>query len=208
MDAPDRRHLIRAPKAARALASPIRQEIVDVLESAGPSTIAELAAHLDRPADGLYFHIRALERVGLLRKVGEKGEGRAKSAQFDVIARPMRLDYSGSPSARVARVGPTLDGILRLARRDVRRALNQGRARVDGETRELWVARSRGRVSPEDLARLNTLLEECARIVREGRSDTPDAVPIALAFALTPVRPSRRPRTRSQTTENTKGADP
>jgi DNA-binding transcriptional ArsR family regulator len=184
-------HVIRTPKEARALAAPVRQEIVDALEHAGACTIAELAAHLERAPDGLYFHVRALERAGLVRRVGEKGTGRAKAALFDVPGRPMRMDYSGSPRARVARVGPTLDGILRLAHRDTKRALADGGACVEGEARDLWVARARGRVGREDLVRINGLLAECARIVRESRGGE-GTTPVALAFALTPIQPGRR----------------
>ena len=46
-------HLIRSPRSVRALASAVRQEIVDVVESAGPSTIASIAQALDRKAEAL-----------------------------------------------------------------------------------------------------------------------------------------------------------
>jgi len=179
-------HLIRTPRSMRALASPIRQEIVDALESAGPSTIAALAQVLEKKADGLYFHVRALERVGLVRRVGTEGRGRSAAAVFDVPGRPMRLDYSGAPSSRADRLAPALDCLLRLARRDARRALTNPDARAEGKVRDLWVARVRGRVSNDDLVRINELLGECAAILRKG-SSSPDAAPVALAFALTPL---------------------
>jgi len=179
-------HLIRTARSMRALASPIRQEIVDALESAGPSTIAALAQVVEKKADGLYFHVRALERVGLVRRVGTEGTGRSAAAVYDVPGRPMRLDYSGAPSSRADRLAPALDCLLRLARRDARRALSNPGARAEGKVRDLWVARVRGRVSNDDLARVNELLAECAAIIRGG-SGSPDAAPVALAFALTPV---------------------
>ncbi len=182
-------HLIRAPRSARALASSIRQEIVDALESAGPSTIAAIAILLEKKPDALYFHIRALERVGLVKRTATNGTGRKAAAVYDVPGRPMQLDYSGSATARAERLGPTLDSLLRLARRDVRRALTNPEARGEGEARDLWVARARGRVGPDGLRRINELLGECARIVREAEP-SPDAIPVALAFALTPLSES------------------
>ena len=187
MESTDTTHLIRTPRAARALASPVRQEIVDALEHVGASTVAELAAHLERAADGLYFHVRALERVGVVERVGERGEGRARAAVFDVPGRPMRLDYAGAPAKRVARLGPALDCLLRLARRDVRRALAHPRTGLDGECRELAVIRVRGRVSRDELCRINALLEEVTEVVR-GSCGGADGVPIALAVALAPIR--------------------
>src|SRR5688500_18528922 len=51
------------------LASPTRIEIVDTLESLGSAvSVAELAAALGRPADGLYYHLRQLAAGGLIEQ--------------------------------------------------------------------------------------------------------------------------------------------
>jgi DNA-binding transcriptional ArsR family regulator len=176
---------IRSAAQIRALASPVRQEILDAIEAAGPSTVADLAAALARRPDALYFHAKALEKSGLLRRAGIRGEGRTRAAVFDVPARPMRIDYT-TPRGRAARLGPVLDALLRLARRDTRRALNSPDAVAQGPARDLWVARFRGRVTPAELARINALLEECSTILRESRPGA-EARPVALAFALTPL---------------------
>ncbi len=181
---------IRGPRQTRALASAVRQEILDAIEGSGPCTVAQVADQLARPADGLYFHVRALEKAGLLRRVGETGEGRSRAGVFDVPARPVRLDYAGSGRTRTRRLGPVLDCLLRLARRDTARALAAGDAVVDGPARDLWVARVRGRVSKSDLERINALLAECMDIVRDARCDD-GGRPIALAFALTPQNSER-----------------
>lgn len=195
---------IRDPRQTRALASPVRQEILDAIEGSGPCTVAQVAEHLARPADGLYFHVRALEKAGLLRRTGETGEGRSRAGVFDVPARPVRLDYAGGGRTRTRRLGPVLDCLLRLARRDTARALASGDAVVDGPARDLWVARVRGRVSQRDLERINALLAECMGIVRDARCDD-GGQPIALAFALTPQTPERRPpRDRPKTKPQTR----
>lgn len=191
---------IRSPRAARALASPLRQEIVDALVSGGAATIAAIAASLERRPDTLYFHLRALERAGLVRRIGTHGSGRSAAALFDVPARPMRLDYGGRPPQRAARLGPTLDSLLRLARRDVRRALSHAHTRAEGEARELWVGRVRGRIGRGQLERVNALLAECFSIINTARGGA-DAVPIALAFALTPMR-STAARARSSSSDS------
>src|SRR5688572_12810722 len=66
-----KRALLRAGRIAdastiAALASPVRQELLDTLEArGGVATVAELAEQLGRPADGLYYHIDILRRAGL-----------------------------------------------------------------------------------------------------------------------------------------------
>ena len=50
----------------RALASSIRQDIVDTVAATGPCSVADVARTLGRPADGLYYHVKHLLGAGLL----------------------------------------------------------------------------------------------------------------------------------------------
>ena len=65
---------ISSPRQIRALISPVRQDIVDTVEAAGPCSVADLACLLGMPADGLYYHIRCLTRAGLLKAVNSKSQ--------------------------------------------------------------------------------------------------------------------------------------
>jgi transposase-like protein len=182
--------LIEQPRQIAALASATRQEIVDAAVASGAFTVAELARRLDRPADALYFHVRLLERVGLLLRTGESGEGRARAAVYDVPGRPLKLRY-GSSVQVARRIGPVLDGILRLARRDVRRALERGDALVEGPVRDTWGARARGWLGRSELERANQLLQELLDLVQAG-TPRPGAQPVALVLALAPLAPHAR----------------
>ena len=49
--------------------STVRQEIVDTIEAlGGDAAVADIAAHLGRPADGIYYHLRRLVDSGVLRE--------------------------------------------------------------------------------------------------------------------------------------------
>ena len=50
----------------RALASPVRQEIIDAVSAMGPVSIAELARTLGRRPSALYFHFAKLEKLGFV----------------------------------------------------------------------------------------------------------------------------------------------
>lgn len=178
---------IREDRQFRALRSPVRQEVVDVMESMGPCTIASVAERLGRRPDTLYFHFRTLEASGLVRRVGEEGSGREKAAVYDLPGRAMRLSYVGSAAQRSKRVGPVADSVLRLARRDVKRALGREGVEVGGPAREVWVARTRGWLTKAELARVNVLLGRAAEMVRKGR-ERKGAKAMAVVFALTPAR--------------------
>jgi len=186
---------IREDRQYRVLNSPVRQEVVDVMESMGPCTIASVAERLGRRPDTLYFHFRALEASGLVRRIGEEGSGREKAVVYDLPGRALRLSYAGSTVQRSKRVGPVADSVLRLARRDVKRALGRGDVVVEGPAREVWVARSRGWLTRAEVARVNGLLGRATEMVRRGR-ERKGAHAMSVVFALTPAGNGREKRSK------------
>src|SRR4051794_35995334 len=86
----------------QALASPIRQDILDAVTAIGPCSVAQLAASLGKPADGLYYHIRRLLDVRLLMEVPGDGNGRA-DLRLDAAHKPVYLEYKpGNRSNKAA----------------------------------------------------------------------------------------------------------
>ena len=79
-----RTYRIRRTEQIEALASPVRQEIVDALQVSGACPIAEVAAQLGRAPDSLYYHVRHLERVGLVVRRGVRRNGQRDEALFGV----------------------------------------------------------------------------------------------------------------------------
>jgi len=169
---------------ARALVTPVRQEIVDVLEAAGPSSVARLAELIGRPADALYHHLRRLERVGLVT-VERRKQGRHVFAVYDVVSRPLRLARHG------ADVTAVMGAAQRQAWRDFRAALASGAGVSDGPRRTLWGSRSRGWLSRAQLQRVNRLLTELCDTLRAGEP-APGRLPVSLTFLLAPAPPRRR----------------
>ncbi len=185
---------IEASAQIAALASPARQEIVDAAVASGPFTVAQIARRLGRPADALYFHVRQLEHVGLLRRSGERGNGRSRAGVYDLPGRPLRIPYGPRPQ-RAGRIGPVIDGILRLARRDASRALARRDAVVEGPARDTWGARARGWLGEPELRRVNRLLAQAFDLIHAG-APRPGTKPVALVFALTPLEARAESRRR------------
>lgn len=171
----------------RALASPLRQEIVDSLESAGPCSIAALAEHLSRPADALYFHVRHLLRCGLVIEVERKLEGRHAFSVYDVVGRPLRIDRARARSNDLGRVAR---GILRLAERDYQRGFDDPSAQGSGAHRNHWVARALGWLDEAEIVEINRRLESVLELLRAGRPGKGRRA-VAVSFALTPPTPRR-----------------
>lgn len=181
-----RTYLVARADQLRALRAPVRQEIVDVLTHLRVGTIAQIAAQLSRRPDSLYFHVRALLRTGLIVEAGRIGTGRHAAAAYTLPARSLAIDY-GPGDRRPARIGPVLDSLLRLARRDVRRALARPTLRISGPMRDLWVARYRGRLTPARKRELVGLLRRASELLSSPTPPGARTTHVALAFALTPL---------------------
>lgn len=183
------------------LASPTRMEIVMTLEAlAKPVTVAELAAELGRPADGLYYHLRALVRCGLLVEDAQVGDRRYRSTT--PRGQRMRLHYRLGESGNAKAVRRVAAGMLRMAERDFARAAAQAGTVVEGPRRELWVARLRGWVDAAELAEVNRLLNSLIQTLHRPRPRASrSSKMIALTWLMAPLdaRPARRGARASKT---------
>lgn len=179
------------PAQVRCLIAPARQELVDLLESAGPSSVAELGALLGRPADALYHHLRRLVKAGLVRELERRKNGRHAFAVYDLGRRPIRLSYA-APN-RPADIARVVAAAQRLTWREFRRALAAGTGVADGPQRTLRGGRAKGWATPSRLARVNELIEELMVTLAAG---TPEegGVPISVSFLLAPSPAKRAAR--------------
>src|SRR5436305_14568691 len=107
--------MIDTPAALGALVSTVRQEIVDTIEAIGAeAAVADIAAQLGRPADGLYYHLRRLVDSGVLRAGEDPGDGRGRrySTTAPRGAR-VRLKYGRNSRSDTATVAKLVSGLVR-----------------------------------------------------------------------------------------------
>lgn len=180
---------IASPKELRVLASPVKQEIVDVLASAGPCTIAHLGELLGRAPDGLYFHVRRLLATGLVVERSPRARGAGTASVLALPARAVALDYT-RPASR-APIQKVVRAALRASERDFARACAERGAATEGLARTLWAGRQRGWLTPAQLREANRLLDELHALFRDGRPKT-GARAMSFGFALAPCAPSKR----------------
>ena len=174
------------------LASPARIELIDTLEAlGGEASVAELAAQLGRPADGLYYHLRQLAEGGLLIEEATP-EGRRYRTRMPRGER-LRLRYRPGKTANAEAVGGVAASVLRVAGRDFSRALADPSSIVEGPLRELWAARNKGWVGDVELAEINRLLMRINMLLHRPRTTTRNRL-VALSWIVAPVdaKPARR----------------
>lgn len=91
------------PAALKGLAHPIRMQIFDALAIHGCATASGLAERLDESTGTTSYHLRQLERCGLVREV--EGRGTARERWWERVPGPITVHSSAvgdAPSAKAA----------------------------------------------------------------------------------------------------------
>jgi Helix-turn-helix domain len=187
---PDTRVLTTRRQMA-ALASPVRLELVGAVKAAGPSSVRELAARMGRPADGLYHHVKALLRAGVLVQTDTRKAGKRTEAVY-ALAAP-RIGGALDPASPAGRddVTRAAAAVLRLAGREFTAAVRSGRVGCAGNVRNALVQRQKSWLTDDALAELHGLLARVEQLLtataerRAGR-------PYAFTTVLAPLPPNRR----------------
>src|SRR5690242_15813062 len=97
-------HRISHPAQLSVLRSSARQELLDVLTRVDAVSIAELGAMLGRASDGLYYHVRALERAGLVAAAGTRTVRGRSEQLYRAIASQFALRYAPAPQRHATSV--------------------------------------------------------------------------------------------------------
>lgn len=185
-------HLVEDPRKIALFATPVRVELVTAIQAlGGTATVAELAVQLGRPADGLYYHLRALVRGGLLV---EREGANGRSYQLAIPeGQSLRLRYKPGATANARSVAKVAASMSRLAQRDFQRALARPETVVEGPARELWAGRLRGWVDAGQLVEVNRLLHQLADLLLSTRPAGGGKL-VALHWLLAPLdaQPARR----------------
>jgi hypothetical protein len=172
----------------------VRQEIVDTLASVGgEASVAALAEQLGRPADGLYYHLRALVRGQLVQEVTAGTDERRYRLAGEGDA-PLRLAYDLETQGNAKELAVFARGLLQIAGRDFGEALQTDGVAIGGPRRELWASRNKGWLSTDDLEEVNALLERLSILTSQPKAPRRERL-MSCAFVLAPVnpRPKRRP---------------
>ncbi len=123
--------LLNDPRQVGAIAHPVRARILDALRA--PGTAASLARRFGRSRQFVSYHLKELERVGLVRRAGERRKGNFVEQLYQATARRFvvssRFAYSPErlaavfrdqvPLARLSELGERLQrdaaGLVELA---------------------------------------------------------------------------------------------
>lgn len=184
-------HFLKGEKALAALSSPVRLEILGELKAVGPCAIRDLAARMDRPADGLYHHIKALIKAGAVVQTGSRASGGRTEALFGLIAPRIAgaLDAS-SPRSRRA-VIRAASATLRLASREFAAAIEAGEGSGKNRRKDIRVSRQKTWLNAKAVRELTELLTRIEELLSK-HAEAKEGRPYALTIGLVPLPTNMR----------------
>lgn len=185
--------VIRSAQQMNALKAASRQEVLDALASMGTVSVPELAKTLGRPADALYYHIRTLQKAGLVLPAGTRDSNGHTETLYKAVASDLRLAYVPGPRGNAQVVTPIVDSMLRLTSRDFKEAFENENTTVDEAQRELWASRTTGWLRKDQIAELNRRITEMLQMTTTSSPRDAEQL-FALTVVLTPLRRSEKDR--------------
>ena len=156
----------------RALASPVRMEILTSLGGVGQASIAELARLLGRAPTSLYHHVDQLVQRGLVVEAGTRPRGANDERLFRLAADEVGLRHDPGDTERAEAIADAVASNLRAAERDFRASLVDGVGRVRGRGRDTFGARYKGWLEEADRRELFEHLEAIAALFRRRQGAT------------------------------------
>lgn len=181
----------------RALASPARLEIVEGLQLGGASNVAELGRRLGRAPDSLYYHLRELEKAGVIERSGVTDTGDQARGRRGVVYRMLPGPVGGETpdtddvDEREA-MGEMASAVLRLTDRDVKLALTGASDQRPGAGLEELpiVQRTKAWLTAEEVGELGALLDRVDDFLRARCEPGPGERSLcSLTYALTTLVP-------------------
>src|SRR5687767_9501711 len=133
-------------RQVRALTSPIRWRIVEILRTEGPASAAALATRLAASTAGLLYHLKLLNELGLVVAAGKQRSGQRSEQVYAAVAKRIKIVRAGGAEYEEA--------LLDLAHSTFKSVLREydaaHKAVVQGSTEQIRLARQTGRLTKEE----------------------------------------------------------
>ncbi|MBO6512651.1 MAG: helix-turn-helix transcriptional regulator [Phycisphaerales bacterium] len=148
---------IDCPDQIRALCSPMRHEIHQVVLSQGEASIREIAEQMGRKPASLYRHIDQLVEVGLLIDIGTKSTSRRDAKVYTTKLEFMR--YRPRKPEMVKALGEFARASLKDTGQKITKAFDSGEAVLPIPHRDTFVGSPAGWLDEDELEELNTHID-------------------------------------------------
>jgi predicted transcriptional regulator len=119
-------YVVEKTEQIEALVSPFRHQLLRTLGTVGPISVRALGEHLGRSAESLYYHLRALEEVGLVvNQNAVDAEDSQAEAKYRTVSTMIVSDKTSTDGGYLAALAKSVSALLRLADRQFISALKR-----------------------------------------------------------------------------------
>ncbi|MEV5962904.1 winged helix-turn-helix domain-containing protein [Kribbella sp. NPDC051952] len=183
--AKDRRVVISDPRAIRALAHPARQRIIDELYSGRLLTATECAELVGLTPSATSYHLRALERWGIVERAEASSDGRERP--WRALGTGLQIASQSTGAGRVASQA--------MMRTNVDRVMEQFEDLPADDPWDEFSALSRSRLwlTRDETKELGQELYDLIERFRKGRTATSHPAGTRAVTTLVAVVPTGKP---------------
>lgn len=171
-----------------AIDSAVRIELWETLRSNGPCSIRELAEQMDRPADGLYQHMRKLERAGLIVETEQRPAGTQREAVYDVTADDIDFDIDERTGRNITRLARIFATVIRCAGRSIEAAFASRQVKLSKPGKDILVRWDVGWLSDADVAAVKRHQQEILAILERGRTRRTGRLYAVMSYLVPQIR--------------------
>lgn len=164
----------------KAFESPVRASVLGLLRARGAMTAKEIAEALRQKPDRLYYHLKALIKLGLVVVSEIRPAETRPETVYGLAAKEFYLTNLARDPEYAWSVLKSTANVQRLALAHYERAM-----RADFDDEALRFGFANGRMAHSEIQRLKDDLLELGR--RVLASDSPDGRPVMLTTLLTPM---------------------
>ena len=144
---PDATLVIRDPATLKVLSDPLRIEILRAFRE--PGTVKAVAEQVDLQATKLYYHVKQLEKHGLIRVVDTNVVSGIIEKTYQVAAHNLSVDetlFAGDPETATEQLELLLAIVFDGSKREALRSLHAGLFRPESEHEQAKGLLTRGSV--------------------------------------------------------------
>ena len=183
------------PRALRALAHPARAAVIDRLFQGGELTATELANLTGLTPSAMSYHLRSLQKWGIVRRADQCADQRADERERPWIRAAKRLSWRSDVASPVVNDALAQQYLGRL--REDLDGWDRGRGAWPPEWQELGtLTRGFPLLTAEEVRQLDKLVVDAVKKLSSGRTDSdcpPGAQRVAYFWASVPIAAAQPP---------------
>lgn len=185
--------IIQTPATLKALADPLRMEIMRLLKT--PKTVKDLGSALNHPPTKLYYHVNMMEKSGVIQVVETNIVSGIIEKKYQIVARNFQISdslLSGSEAVD-ENTEAFLQSIFSITQTEIKRSIQADLLNPDNNEKEEHGLLFRSNLSLSEAQfnhfseRLEHLLNELDTLSQTNEANAEETRPFAITLAYYPV---------------------